>query len=362
MVKRGVPHFIESYSATEDVWTRAAPFLTLVFLLSSVAAIDLDWPTWGQVLAILGGLGVLLSAWMGINYLRDRPLLTRPAHIGRVELAVFLIVPTALPLLFGGDLAGAGVTLAGLAALLAVAYLATSYGLVAISVWAVGQLTRTVAQTLRLFARSLPLLLLGFMFIFINAEAWQAAGRLDRSLLAAVMILFAVLAAVFLLTQIPRELSGLNQFDSWQAATELAEGAPLEPVTRDDSLPSPPPLTKRETGNLWLVVFVSQSFRLILVSSLVGAFFVGLGLLIIRPDTIELWTGTAPDVLWSFRLLGQRIEFSTELLQVSSFLAAFAGVYFSVYTTTDVTLRSEFFEDTVAELRQNLAVRALYRR
>jgi len=39
---------------------------------------------------------------------------------------------------------------------------------------------------------------------------------------------------------------------------------------------------------------------------------------------------------------------------------AFAGVYFSVYTTTDVTLRSEFFEDTVAELRQNLAVRAIY--
>jgi hypothetical protein len=50
-----------------------------------------------------------------------------------------------------------------------------------------------------------------------------------------------------------------------------------------------------------------------------------------------------------------------ELLQVSGFLAAFAGVYFSVYTTTDQNLRSDFFEDTVTEMKQNLAVRAIYR-
>ena len=360
MVKRGVPHFIESYSATEDVWTRAAPFLTLVFLLSAVAAIDLDWPVWGMVLASCGGLAVLLSAWVGLNALRGRPRWARPTRIGNVELAVFLIVPTALPLLFGGDLSGAGITLLGLGVVLAVVYVATSYGLVSIAVWAVGQLFRTIAQTLRLFARSLPLLLLGFMFIFINAEAWQSAGRLDRSLLIAVMGLFGLLAAVFLLTQIPRELAGLNEFASWQQVTELADSAPA-PIVVEAEIPAPPPLTKRETGNLWLVVFVSQAFRLALVSSLVGVFFVGLGLLIIRPDTIELWNADAPNVLWSFTAFGESIEFSRELLQVSSFLAAFAGVYFSVYTTTDATLRAEFFEGTVAEVRQNLAARALYR-
>ena len=31
-VQRGLPHFIDEYRATTDVWTRAAPFLTLVFL------------------------------------------------------------------------------------------------------------------------------------------------------------------------------------------------------------------------------------------------------------------------------------------------------------------------------------------
>ena len=40
---------------------------------------------------------------------------------------------------------------------------------------------------------------------------------------------------------------------------------------------------------------------------------------------------------------------------------ALQAVYFSVYTVTDATLRHEFFEDTAAEMRQNLAVRAIYR-
>ena len=32
-----------------------------------------------------------------------------------------------------------------------------------------------------------------------------------------------------------------------------------------------------------------------------------------------------------------------------------------MYTTSDATLRAEFFEDTADEVRENLAVRALYR-
>jgi hypothetical protein len=357
-VKRGVPHFIKGYSAAEDVLTRAVPMLTLAFLLSAVSAIDLDWPTWAKLAAGLGGVALLVTVWAVINRMRGRPPLARPDRVGRVELAVFLFVPTALPLLFGGDVAGAALTLGGLIVVLAVVYAATSYGLVAIAVWAIGRLAHTVLQTLRLFARSLPLLLLGFMFLFINAEAWQSAGRLDLALLVAVVILFGVLAAVFLLTQIPRELSGLNRFESPSELRDIAGNAPLPPVV---DAATPPPLTRRESGNLWLVMFVSQAFRLILVSSLVGVFFVFLGLLIIRPDTVLLWTSRVPTELWSFELFGQEILFSSELLRVSGFLAAFAGVYFSVYTTTDPTLRSEFFEDIAGEIRQNLAVRAVYR-
>ena len=42
-VDRGVPHFIDSYNASEDVLTRALPILILFFLFSSISAVDLDW-------------------------------------------------------------------------------------------------------------------------------------------------------------------------------------------------------------------------------------------------------------------------------------------------------------------------------
>ena len=85
-VKRGVPHFMATYTAGEDVLTRALPVLTLAFLLSALAAIDLDWPRWGIALAVIGGLAVLLSAWALINTVRGRPRLDRPARVGRPKL------------------------------------------------------------------------------------------------------------------------------------------------------------------------------------------------------------------------------------------------------------------------------------
>ncbi len=357
-----MPHFIIAYSASDDVLTRAVPALTLIFLFSAISAGDVDWPTWGIILASISGLVLLLGAWMLLNRLRDRPLLAPPDRIGRIEIGVFLGVPTLLPLLFGGDLAGSALTFVTLLVILGLVYAITSYGLIALSVWALREMFRTIGQTVRLFTRAMPLLLLGFMFLFINAEAWQSAGRVDRSLLIAVAVLFGFLAAVFLVSQIPREMHGLNTFETWQEVAEEADDAPIDTTAPAGiEAPDPPPLTKREKGNVFLVFLVSQTLRLALVSSLVGALFVALGLLIIRPETITLWTQQPPVVVVQYMLFGFELTLTEELLQVSGFLAAFAAVYFSVYTTTDATLREEFFEDTVSEVRQNLAVRVFYR-
>ena len=359
-VDRGVPHFIDAYNASEDVLTRALPMLVLLFLFSSISAIDLDWPALGIITASVAGLAILLAVWMGINRIRGlRPLLRRPDRVGPVEIGVFLVVPTLLPLIFGGDWSGALITLTTQAVILGLVYLITSFGVVAISLWVGAQLIHSIGRTLRLFTRTLPLLLIGFMFLFINAEAWQSAGRLDTSLLVAVGALFALLAGVFLGTQIPQELRNLNVFSSWDEIETLSEDAPGARVTSDDQ-PAPPPLSRRERGNLWLLVFISQSFRLVLVSALIGAFFVGLGLLVIQPETVQLWTTADPTVLWKSTLFGIEVELSTELLRVSGFLAAFAVVYFSVYTTTESALREEFYEDITTEVRQNLAARARY--
>lgn len=360
-VDRGVPHFIDAYNASEDVLTRALPALMLLFLFSSISAIDFDWPAWGIITASLAGLALLLVMWAGINRLRGiHPLLRRPDRVGIVEISVFLGVPALLPIIFGWDWKGALLTLISQAVILALVYLVTSYGLIAISWWVAGQLLHSLGRTLRLFTRTLPLLLIGFMFLFINAEAWQSAGRLDTSLLIAAGVLFTALAGLFLGTQVPREIRGLNTFSSWDEVQRLCDEAPGTPVA-GETPPQPPPLTRRERGNLWLLVFVSQSFRLALVSILIGGFFVGLGLLIIQPTTVALWTTAPPTVLWETSLFGVDLQLSAELLRVSGFLASFAAVYFSVNTTTESALREDFYEDINSEVRQNLAVRARYK-
>ena len=361
-IRRGIPHFIAGYSATEDVLSRALPALAVAFLFSSVSAIDLDWPWWGITLAILGGLTVLLVAWAGINVMRGRHRWALPASVGGVEIAVFLLVPVFLPLIFGGDLSGAGITFVTQLLVLAVVYALTSYGVVAIARWAVAQIVTSLGQTFRLFTRALPLLLLGFMFLFINAEAWQAAGEINQAALLAALGLFALLGTAFLLTQISRELPPLAGFDSPEQLVAAAGRKAYLAMPEMPDPPAPAPMSKREWGNVGLVVLLVQGLRVLLVSALVGVFFVALGLLIITPETIELWTTEAPTTIWrAFRVFGRDVQLSRELLQVALFLAGFAGVYFAVYTTSDATLRSEFFEDTAEDVREALAVRALYR-
>ena len=62
---RGLPHFIADYDAATDIWTRALPALTLLFLVELVAlAPNRNFPLWLDVLVVavifalaIGGLG-----------------------------------------------------------------------------------------------------------------------------------------------------------------------------------------------------------------------------------------------------------------------------------------------------------------
>ena len=54
------------------------------------------------------------------------------------------------------------------------------------------------------------------------------------------------------------------------------------------------------------------------------------------------------------------LGFSRELLQVSIFLSAFSGLYFTVYAVTDSTYREQFFHEITDELERAVGVRAAY--
>src|SRR4051812_11999565 len=146
----GLPLFIEDYSAQEDVFTRAAPFLTLVFLGEMLGAVQLDWSIWANIAAALGGLLVLLLAFGLVNRLRTRPFWGFPEEVGRVELGAFVLLPAMLPLIFGGQLGSALATALGNALLLLVVYAVVGYGLLSIVRWASGRLLTQLRASLDL--------------------------------------------------------------------------------------------------------------------------------------------------------------------------------------------------------------------
>ena len=358
LVGRGIPHFIDGYSASRDVLTRAIPFLTLVFLAEMILAVNLDWPWWGNSLSIVGGFAVLVGVWALLNRARGRLLLARPTAVGPVEIAVFLGVPALLPLVFGGAWHEAGAAFLLNLAVLGVTYAVTSYGLVPMAAWSLGRVARTLGETLGLMTRALPLLLLAFVFLFINAEVWQVAASLDGVFLGAVLGLFFVLGAVFVAARLPRELSGIAAFDNPAEVNSLISGTPAAGLScRSASAPAP---TAAQWANAALVVLVTQGMRVLVAAVLMGGFFVVFGLLTVRPDTIEVWTTVPPDVLATFGWLGRDVALTRELLDVAVFLAGFSGFYFTVYLVTDATYRQEFFEDVAGELREAFAVRVVY--
>jgi hypothetical protein len=358
-LKRGIPHFIDRYNASQDVFTRALPVLVLVFLAEVLGAGKLGWPWWANRLAEIGGLVLLIAVWGAVNRLRGRRTFAPPERVGATELAVFVLVPALLPIVFGGEVGDAGWTVLANLTILGAVYVITSYGLVPMSRWAAGRLVVQLGDTLRLFTRGLPLLLVAFTFLFINAEVWEVAGTLDWVRLGTILGLFGLLGAGFMISRLPRELGPLARFDGRDQVEPLLEGSPAEGLPVPDPSATPDP-TVRQWGNAGLVVLFTQGLRVAFAAALIGGFFVVFGTLAMDPGTIASWIGGAPQTLATIGFFGTELVVTAEVIRVSAFLAGFAGLYFSVYLATDPTFREEFFEDVRTELRESFAVRVVY--
>jgi len=70
------------------------------------------------------------------------------------------------------------------------------------------------------------------------------------------------------------------------------------------------------------------------------------GSLIMSDPVIRAWDVPSP--------------FSRTLVQVSAFLAAFAGLYLTVSTVTDEAYRAQFFGSVTRELERAVGMRAVY--
>ncbi len=363
-LRRGIPHFIHDYRATEDVFTRALPVLLLVVLVEVVGAADLEWRWWQNMLALLGGVAVLVSAWALVNRMRGRPWHRRPDDVGPVELGCFVVLPALLPVIFGADLgSGAGVLVLNLV-ILAVVYLVASYGIIPMTRWAMGQMVRQLGAVADLFGRALPLLLLFTVALFVNGDVWQVASTLTGGLFAVVLALFVILGVAFLMIRLPAELGRLRDQLRGSELVTACVGTPVEQEAAAmavDREIAEVPLSRRQLGNVLLVLFFSQAVQVLLVTVSVAVFFFGFGLVAIRPEALVAWLGEVdPQVLAEWTVFGTELQVTGALLKVAGFLGTLSGFYFTVYVITDSTYREEFFTAIIGEVRQSLAVRNVY--
>jgi hypothetical protein len=361
-IRRGVPHFIDEYAPTTDIWNRSLPTLVIAYLAGGLHALDLHRWTWQRnaATAIIVVL-VLVGGWIVVNLARGRRAFAVPDVVGVPELALFIIGPTLPSLLFGqwGD---AAQTLIEGFAVLGLVFLATSYAVVALLGWAVRRSTAQLASLASLVVRALPLLLLFTTFLFINAEVWQVAGTLTGAPYVATLAIFFLLGAVFVLSRVPGLMRGLATFGSWDEVRDASAGTPADTLTLPSSGPVPAfPLSNRQRLNAGLVTVFSQALQITFVALLLTLFFALFGFLAIPETTTAAWTQLeAINVLASVTVGDRVLVISEPLLRVAGFLGAFTGMYFTVVLSTDATYRDEFADDVAPQIRQALAVRVAY--
>ena len=363
-VRRGLPHFIDGYSATRDIFTRASGFLLFVFVLELLGALNTEFRWWQNVLALLGALAIGLVSLIGVNRMRGRPRFQRPDTIGTVELGVFVLAPALIPLVVGGFQArqAFGVAMTNLSILLVV-FVVTSYGLVPMTRWAFGQVFHQIRNVTNLFVRSLPLLLLFTMFMFFNAEVWKITDDIPDLFFAIALGILVVVGSLFVLMRFPRELRELSKFESWTTVADLATGSPMAVVDIDGLADPPvvPALKRRARINVGLVLFASQATQILLVTAAIGLFYVAFGMFTIVQTTVEQWTGSENLDEWARWTLGDHdLLLSGELVRTAIFIAAVAGLQFTVAALTDSTYRDEFYDEISGDIRSAIAVRDLY--
>ncbi len=364
-VRHGVPHFIAGYGAKTDVFTRATPFLVLVFLGNIAGAFSDSLQGATQASAFLAAVALAFGAGAAVNRIRHRRPLQVPDQVGTLELAAFVVVPAVIHSLFADLHLRQGLLVAVVQlVVLGLTYLVVGYGLFPMTRWALQQARRQLSLVAHLMVRTLPLLLLFSTFLFLNAELWQVANDFTAPFFAVVAGFIVAVGIAFIALRVPAELVQLGRFGSWAdvAAAAVAGPAPTRSAI-DGQLPLPEaPLSRVQRINLGLLFVVGLGVQVVLVAMLIGLAYVVLGLFAVREETINQWTtGMADgDVWWRVVLFGEQIVLSRQLVTVAGFLTAFSGLQFAVSAVTDDRYRQEFLQEITDELRCALAVRVAY--
>jgi len=363
-IAEGVPHFILDYGASHFVLTRAAPLLALYLVATTLLAMRFDSTLAANVLAVGVAIGVVLGGWAALNVARGRPWRTLPAHVGVPEVLAFLLLPAIPPIVLGLQLSDAITAVVESALFLLIVYVATSYGLLAITRWAFRRLVSQLDDLGRLLTRALPLLMVFIVFVFVQNDTWRMAQAMGTGGLVMVVVLFLVMAVLFMVGQLAPEIRRLAAGGSdWPDMLALAAETPAAPLCDEvrESTQKALPLRWHEWLNVGVVVVFGQGLQILLVTVATMLVLLLFGVLLFPVSLQSEWAGVPADVLASVTIVGRELSLTGTLLTVALTLGAFCGLYFTISALSDAAYRAEFFSEADRSLKRVFAVRAVYR-
>jgi hypothetical protein len=333
----GLPNLIVDLSATDDIFTRAIPFLTLVFVVEIVNALDVE-AGWTNVLLALGGALVLFGAFGLLNVVRGRPFLSIPRRVGIPELLAFVLLPALLPVIFSRQFLFGFSTILVNVAIVVLTYVVVGFGLVSIVRWAALRLFSQLRATPTLLVRAIPLLLFFSLVMFFTQEIWLVFTSPGPATYWTAISMFVVLGLLFLSVRLPGVVREIQA----------------------ESLVGDIPLRRRERLNLAAVALISESLQVLFVSAAVWLFYVLLGILVVSADVRGVWLLRPSSVIWDIPWLGERVQVTWEVLSVATGVAAFAGLYYAVSILVDSAHRDQFIDSLSEQLRGTFERRREY--
>jgi hypothetical protein len=373
--RRGLPLFVRSDERGSRLLQRAAPalmfvlvidpMLTLVTWLVNVPQAEFErrMANTAYVFPLLASIagavvvpvlaGWLVSRWMRVLSRRGRWLLARVVLLLNVVVLPLLDWWTGLrDVLWLSLTINIGVTLLML--------FAVWVGAGSILAWGLRKALAELGTVGRMATKALPLLVLVVIFAFFSAEMWQIASSLPRWRLWLVVLVFGVLGVLFMAARLDDELK--KMIDEVEAETgDLSTLLVRTPLA--DSVAGPQiattPLSRRERANVTLVLFVAQMLQIVVLTVLVFCVLITLGALAIDSSVIDSWLGEGAS-RQAGSLFQIALPLPTSLVQVSIFLAAFSGLYFTASAATDQHYREAFFEPLLTDVRTSLAARQVY--
>ena len=189
-----------------------------------------------------------------------------------------------------------------------------------------------------MLVRAVPLLLFFSLVMFFTTEIWQVFTTPGPGAFWTAMIIFVLLAMVFLAVRLPGVVREV------QAESSVGDV----------------PLRRKERLNLAAVALISEMLQVVFVSTAIWLFYVVLGALLVNDAVRQTWLLTPDDVYFTITWFGDDVQVNEALLRVATGVAAFAGLYYAVTILVDAAYRDQFVDSLTVELRDTFRRRSEY--